>query len=293
MLAELEKRGLLDNTLIIATSDHGMPFPRVKGYAYHDSNHVPLAVRWARGMRNPGRVVEDFVDFTDIAPTILDYAGIAWNDSGMMPITGKSWRPILESSKTGRVVPERDHVLIGKERTDVGRPNNWGYPIRGIVTAEHLYLRNYEPTRWPAGNPETGYLDTDGSPTKSFILDLGRANRADRYWQRNFGMRPPDELYDLRTDRDCVRNLAADSAHAGRVAALRLRMETMLKAQGDPRMEGLGHVFDDYKPTSGDGLYEKFMRGEKVDTGWVNPTDFEKRPIKRLPGGEGPEKEPK
>jgi hypothetical protein len=58
-------------------------------------------------------------------------------------------------------------------------------------------------------------------------------------------------------------------------------------------MEGRGHVFDDYKPTSGDGLYEKFMRGEKVDTGWVNPTDFEKGPIKRLPAGEGPEKEPK
>jgi hypothetical protein len=57
-------------------------------------------------------------------------------------------------------------------------------------------------------------------------------------------------------------------------------METMLKAQGDPRMEGRGQVFDNYKPTEGDGLYEKFMRGETVKTGWVNPTDFEKQPIK-------------
>lgn len=280
MIAELEKRRLLDNTLIIVTSDHGMPFPRVKGYAYHDSNHVPLAIRWPRGVRNPGRVIEDFVDFTDIAPTILDYAGIAWKASGMMAITGKSWRPILESTKAGRIVPERDHVLIGKERTDVGRPHNWGYPIRGIVTADHLYLRNYEPTRWPAGNPETGYLDTDGSPTKSLILDLGRANRADRYWQLNFGMRPADELYDLRADRDCARNLAPDPAHAERVTALRQRMETTLKAQGDPRMDGRGHVFDNYRPTNGDGFYEKFIRGEKVSAGWVSPTDFEKQPIK-------------
>jgi len=280
MIAELEKRGLLDHTLIIVTSDHGMPFPRVKGFAYHDSNHVPLAIRWPRGMRNLGRVIEDFVDFTDIAPTILDCSGIPWKDSGMMPITGKSWRPIFESMKAGRVVPERDHVLIGKERNDVGRPHNWGYPIRGIVTAERLYLYNYEPTRWPAGNPETGYLDTDGSPTKSFILDLGRTNRTDRYWQLNFGMRTTDELYDLRTDRDCVRNLAADPAHAGRMTALRQRMETTLRAQGDPRMEGRGEVFDNYKPTTGDGLYEQFMRGEKVKTGWVNPTDFEKQPIK-------------
>jgi arylsulfatase A-like enzyme len=279
MLAELEKRGLLDNTLIIVTSDHGMPFPRVKGYAYHDSNHIPLAIRWPGGVNRPGRVIDDFVDFTDIAATLLDYAGITAKDSGMQPLTGQSWRPILESEKSGRIVPERDHALVGKERTDVGRPHNWGYPIRGIVTQAHLYLRNYEPTRWPAGNPETGYLDTDGSPTKTLILDLGRKNRADRFWQLNFGMRPADELYDLVADADCANNLAGDPAYAERLAELRERMEAELKAQGDPRMAGRGHFFDEYQPTSGDGFYEKFMRGEKPNAGWVSPTDFEKEPI--------------
>ena len=280
MIDELAKRGQLDNTLIIVTSDHGMPFPRVKGFAYHDSNHIPLAVRWPRGMQNPGRSIDDFVDFTDIAKTILDYAAIPEKDSGMMPITGKSWRPIFESTQAGRIIPERDHVLIGKERNDVGRPHNWGYPIRGIVTAEHLYLHNYEPSRWPAGNPETGYLDTDGGPTKSLILDLGRANRSDRFWQINFGMRPADELYDLRTDRDCVNNLAAAPENAGRMAALRQGMETLLKSQNDPRMEGRGKIFDDYKPSQGDCLYEQFMRGEPVKTGWINASDFEKEVIK-------------
>jgi arylsulfatase A-like enzyme len=279
MLAELEKRGQLDNTLVIVTSDHGMPFPRVKGYAYHDSNHVPLAIRWPSGVKSPGRMCDDFVDFTDIAATILDYTGIAWTNSGMLPVTGKSWRPIFESTTAGRVVPERDHALIGKERTDVGRPHDQGYPIRGIVTDQYLYLHNYEPTRWPAGNPETGYLDTDGSPTKTLILELGRAKRADRYWQLNFGMRPADELYDLRTDRDCAHNLAAEPAHAERVIALRQRLETKLKEQGDPRMDGRGHVFDNYKPTGGAGFYEKFQNGEKVNAGWVNPTDFEKHPL--------------
>ncbi|XZE18618.1 sulfatase family protein [Pirellulaceae bacterium SH449] len=279
MVAELEKRGLLDNTLIIVTSDHGMPFPRVKGYAYHDSNHVPLAIRFPAGMKSTGRVIDDFVDFTDLAPTLLDYAGISGPDSGMMPITGQSWRPILESDLAGQVLAERDHVLIGKERTDVGRPHNWGYPIRGIVTAQHLYLRNYEPTRWPAGNPETGYLDTDGSPTKSLILERGRKDRNDLFWRLNFGMRPADELYDLRVDRDCARNLATDHSQADLVATLRQRMEDLLKTQGDPRMFGHGHIFDDYKPTAGDGFYEKFQSGEKVDAGWVNPTDFEKIPI--------------
>jgi N-sulfoglucosamine sulfohydrolase len=277
MITELEQRGQLDNTLIIVTSDHGMPFPRVKGFAYHDSNHLPLAVRWPRGLKHPGREITDFVDFTDIAPTILDYAGIASTDSGMLPITGQSLRPIFESPQAGRIVAERDHVLIGKERTDVGRPNNWGYPIRGIVTAEYLYLHNYEPTRWPAGNPETGYLDTDGGPTKTLILDLGRANRADHFWQLNFGMRPADELYDLSNDRDCASNLATTSADV--VLSLRTRMEKLLQLQGDPRMSGQGHLFDNYKPTTGDGFYEKFMQGEKMNAGWVEETDFEKEPI--------------
>jgi N-sulfoglucosamine sulfohydrolase len=279
MYAELERRGLADNTLIIVTGDHGMPFPRVKGYAYRDSNHVPLAIRWPLGMTKPSRIIDDFVDFTDIAPTILDYAGIDAGASGMMPITGTSLRPILESDQSGQVIATRDHVLVGKERTDVGRPKNQGYPIRGIITANHLYLHNYEPSRWPAGNPETGYLDTDGSPTKSLILDLGRIDRNDRYWQSNFGMRDTDELYDLTKDPDCARNLAANSDSLEVLQSLRSQMETTLRSQGDPRMEGTGEVFDQYPPTIGDGLYEDFMQGKKVNTGWVNETDFEKEPL--------------
>lgn len=279
MIAELEKRGLLDSTLIIVTADHGMPFPRCKGYAYESSNHVPLAVRYPAGMRHPGRVVEDFVSFIDIAPTILDYAGVAAKDGGMMPVTGASWRPILESDKAGRVIAERDHALVGKERTDVGRPHDQGYPIRGIITAEHLLLKNYEPSRWPAGNPETGYLDTDGGPTKSLILEMGRKDRADRFWRLNFGMRPAEEFYDLSVDQDCVHNLAGESVHKETLQKLRERMESELKAQGDPRMAGNGRVFDEYPATNGAGFYEKFMRGEKVSAGWVIPTDFEKEPV--------------
>jgi hypothetical protein len=56
-------------------------------------------------------------------------------------------------------------------------------------------------------------------------------------------------------------------------------MEAELTAQGDPRMLGRGQVFDQYQPTSGAGFYEKHMRGERPNAGWVNPTDFEKEPI--------------
>lgn len=283
MIAELEKRGLLEDTLVVVTSDHGMPFPHVKGFAYHDSNHVPLLVRWPGGVKAPGRVVEDFVDFTDLAPTLLDYAGVDPAKAGMKPVAGRSLRPIFEADRGGRVVASRDHVLVGKERTDVGRPHDWGYPIRGIADADFLYLRNYEPSRWPAGNPETGYLDVDGGPSKSLILARGRKDRSDPFWRLSFGMLPADELYDLRADPDCTRNLAAEPSQVDRVRSMRERMEAELRAQGDPRMFGRGRVFDEYRATNGAGFYDKFLRGEKPKAGWVSPTDFEPAPIPPQP----------
>jgi arylsulfatase A-like enzyme len=232
-------------------------------------------------MRNPGRVIEDFVDFTDIAPTILDYAGIAWKDSGMMPITGKSWRPILESPKAGRVVPGRDHVLIGKERTDIGRPHDWGYPIRGIVKDDVLYLQNFEPSRWPGGNPETGYLDTDGGPTKTEVLKARTDPQQKRFWDLCFGKRLAEELYDLKKDPDCVNNLDGHTDFQALKAKLKQQLFDELKAQEDPRMFGKGPVFDEYPCANEDqrGFYERYMKGEKPKAGWVSESDFEKAPL--------------
>lgn len=287
MMAELEKRGLLENTVIIVTADHGMPFPRGKGYAYPDSNHVPLAIRWPAGIGTPGRVVDDYVSFIDIAPTMLDLAGIPQETSAMAAITGRSWRPILASERAGRVEEWRDFVLVGKERTDVGRPYDWGYPIRGIVRDDFLFLRNYEPERWPAGNPETGYLDTDASPTKTFLLEAGRKHRTDRHWQLNFGMRPAVELYDLGKDPDAVQNLADAAEHRETAVRLESEMTARLEEQGDPRMFGRGEVFDGY-PVSNEAtrhFYDRFIGGQldKKSAGWVEPTDFEPVPLPQNP----------
>ena len=70
-MASLEKIGQLDNTIIVVTSDHGMPFPRAKASLYDDGSRVPLAIRWPRGILNPGRTVEAFVNLSDLAPTFL------------------------------------------------------------------------------------------------------------------------------------------------------------------------------------------------------------------------------
>jgi arylsulfatase A-like enzyme len=281
MLALLEERGELERTLVVVTADNGMPFPRAKGNAYEASNHMPLAVMWPAGIRRPGRAVDDFVSFLDFAPTFLEVAGVSEADSGMLPIEGRSLASIFQSGASGQVDPARNHVLVGKERHDVGRPNDVGYPIRGLVTGQWLFLVNFEPDRWPGGNPETGYLNADGSPTKTEILEMRRSGAETRYWELSFGKRPREELYDLEQDPHCVENLAADPAQAGRRRQLRGRLFDALEAQGDPRMKGEGHIFDEYlySDKSGRGFYERFQRGESLNAGWVEPSDFETEPV--------------
>src|SRR5262249_20451115 len=289
MLDLLEKRGQLDNPIVIVTSDHGMPFPRVKGQAYYASNHVPLAVMWKNGIKASGaaggRVIDDYVSFADIAPTLIELAGVKWNETGMQPTVGRSLTDILFAANSGRGAaqgPPRDHALVGKERTDVGRPNDVGYPIRGIIKDDLLYIRNFEILRWPTGNPETGYLDCDGGPSKTEILKMRREGREKRYWDLAFGKRPAEELYDIGKDPDCLTNLANDPKYQAVKKRLKQQMERELWAQGDPRMFGKGYIFDQYQYADEKtrGFYERFMRGEKVKAGWVNESDFEKEPIK-------------
>ena len=281
MLATLESSSQLDNTMIVVTADNGMPFPRIKGQEYEMSNHLPLAIMWKKGIRKPGRTIDDYVSFIDFAPTFLDAAGIDWNSSGMAETPGRSLMDIMRSEQSGRIMADRDHVLIGKERHDIGRPNDWGYPIRGIVRNGMLYLHNFEPDRWPAGNPETGYLNCDGSPTKTEILRTRQTELAAPYWQLSFGKRQTAELYNVETDPECLHNLAGDPARAAERESLKQQLFAELLEQGDPRMKGKGEVFDRYiyaNPGTRD-FYRRFMAGEKLKAGWVNPSDFESDPL--------------
>jgi N-sulfoglucosamine sulfohydrolase len=275
----LTKSGQLENTLIVVTSDNGMPFPRVKGNEYEMSNHLPLAMMWQKGIRKTGRVINDMVSFSDLAPTFAQVASIDWAKSGMKPATGKSLTDILYSDKDYLVTKSRDHVLIGRERNDVGRPNDEGYPIRGIVKDGFILLKNYEPQRWPACNPETGYLDCDGSPTKTYIINMRRQGKSDLFWKYSFDKRPLLELYNIRKDPQCLTNLIGDKSLFQFAKQLEKQMEDELKVQGDPRMFGNGAIFDHY-PYSGavKDFYNRFMKGE-IEANWVEKTDFE--PLKR------------
>jgi arylsulfatase A-like enzyme len=279
MLNILEKRGELRNTIVIVTADNGMPFPRVKGQAYEYSNHMPLAIMWGKGIKNPGRTLYDYISFIDIAPTLLGLAGIDQSSSGMQPVEGKSMAGIFGSRKRGLADKSRDHVLIGKERHDVGRPDDAGYPIRGIVKDGYLFLVNFKPNRWPSGDPETGYMDCDASPVKTLILDLRRFGQSYDYWKLSFGKRPEEELYNISSDPECLINLAADPGLNPLKHRMREQMVRELGQQGDPRILANGDIFDKYPYASATvrDFYNRFMKGEvqRRSAGWIDSTDFE------------------
>lgn len=276
MLNELEKRGELKNTVVVVTSDNGMPFPRSKGLQYEYSNHMPLAIMWHSGIGKPGRVSKDYISFIDFAPTFLDLAGIDWEKSGMAPTPGKSLTDILKNSKK---LSDRSYILLGQERHDYGRPLNQGYPIRSILKDGYLYQINFKPDLWPAGNPETGYLNTDGSPTKTFILNLRRRGIDVSYWAKCFGKHPGEELYNITSDPECLINLAGLSDYGELKERMKTILMTELKGQNDPRVLGNGDIFDNYgfdNPANWN-FYERYMNGEikKYQTGWVDPGDYE------------------
>jgi uncharacterized sulfatase len=243
MLKTLEEMGELDNTIVVYTSDNGMPFPRAKATLYDSGVRMPLAIMWPREVPG-GRTLSDFVGLWDLAPTFLEAAGAAVPQQ----MYGRSLLPVLRSEKSGQVDPSRDFAVTAKEAHVYARPAGL-YPIRSIRTAKWAYIRNYEPDRWPSG-PENwpygdgrsfrfrseGFNDVGNSPSKSYIMEHRGEPEVAPYFESAFGMRPQDELYDMEADPGQMRNLAGEPAYADVLARLCERMENHLRETGDPRL---------------------------------------------------------
>lgn len=244
----LEEAGELEDTLIVMTGDHGMPFPRAKANLYDWGSRVPLAVCWGANIKGD-REVTDFVSLTDLAPTFLQAAGI--EVPGAM--TGKSLLPILQKAGDGRMDSERDSVVFGRERHVPAQkaPSLDGYPVRALRTDRWLLIMNLKPDRWPAGvpsgssHPMNSFADCDDGPTKSFLIDHKQEFR--KYYELCFAKRPEIELYDCESDPDQIDNLAEKSEYSDIVASLKEQLVDYLRATEDPRFTDEEVKFDDYE----------------------------------------------
>lgn len=264
LVRRLEALGELEHTVIVMTGDNGWPFPRGKASLYDSGTHVPLALR-GPGIAAPGRVSPALVSLTDLAPTFLAMAGLA-PPAGM---TGQSLLPILRGTSGAEAT--RDHTFTAMERhMDCRTVIGHGYPMRALRTKDYLYIRNFEPTRAPAGDASvrtwtaeqiatlvyTHYGDIDAGPTKAYLATRKDDPAVKPFFDRAIGRRPARELYAIERDPYQLENLAERPEMAETVARLDRQLMEALTRTGDPRARGEGAVFDRY-PTYNDPGYKR------------------------------------
>ena len=262
MLKILKDNGELDNTIIVVTSDNGMPFPRAKATVYNYGVHMPLAIRWPNGIKKPGRIIDDFVNHIDFAPTFLEVAG----QKVPKEMTGRSLMNVFQSNKSGFVDPARDMTVVYLERHVWARPAGKTYPRRAIYTKDYAYIRNYEPGRWPMGGPDFAashqgtFGDVDAGPTKSFMMAHRDEKVVKELFVKSFGKLPAEELYAMDKDPAQMNNLADNPEYAKVKERLGKQMEDYQRATGDPRIRGES-PWDDYPFYAG----RKYLKGKYLE----------------------------
>lgn len=258
----LKERGLYENTIIVVTSDNGMPFPNAKMHCYEYGTHVPFVVSWPAAIQ-PTAPSDALVSVPEVAAFFLEAAGCAVPPS-MMATT----LPNILQLNDFKQHPVNHFVVWGKEKHNPAREENRGYPIRAIRTAEFLLVKNYEPERWPAGPPPhyKDFMWRDTALAMAHILEHRDEPEIQPFFDRYTRKRPRLELFDIRDDVACLHNLADKANYRELARRLEARLDAKLIADGDPRALGDGEFFESTpsqfsvpKDTgSGEPIFENF-----------------------------------
>ena len=242
--ALLQNEGLLENTVIIYTSDNGRQTPRGLGNCYDSGTRVPMVISWHKHLQG-GRVENGFISLTDLGPSCLELAGVPIPDA----MTGRSFVDQL-LDRPGAV--RRDHIFLERERHANVRRGDLSYPVRALRTRDYLYLWNVRPDRWPAGDPTMYYAvgdygDVDASPLKELLVKRAAEPAIAPFHRLSFAKRPAEELYDLRSDPHEVVNIAGRPDVAKVQRELRARVEAWMRATADPRVDPDNDSWDRYR----------------------------------------------
>jgi N-sulfoglucosamine sulfohydrolase len=233
IIEKLKQSGELENTIIVITGDNGMPFPRAKATVYDGGSNIPLIISWKNHIKPQPQIVETFVSLLDLAPTFLEAVKLPISAE----MKGKSLMPYLKNKSQ----VHRNEVFIERERHANVRKGDRSYPVRAIRNKDFLYIRNYAPDLYPAGDPNEyfavgKYGDVDASPSKDLILNDTLTYQ--KYFQLAFVKRPMEELYDLRNDPDQLNNIANKVNYKKQKWFLSQKLTDWMKQTQDPRLQG-------------------------------------------------------
>jgi arylsulfatase A-like enzyme len=207
VLEALEANGLADNTLVICTTDHGIAFPRMKGYLTDHGIGVMLIMRGPGGFRG-GDVCDELVSQIDLFPTICDLLTIdapRW-------LQGTSLLPLIRDEV------EQIHEAIFAEVTYHAAYE----PMRAVRTPRWKYIRRFDHHLGPV------LPNCDDSPSKDVLLRYG--------WRER--LRPLEQLYDLIFDPNEANNLANDLSVAVVLEEMRTRLDDWMRETNDPLLHG-------------------------------------------------------
>jgi N-sulfoglucosamine sulfohydrolase len=207
VLHALDEAGLADDTLVVLTTDHGLPFPGAKATLTDRGLGVMLIVRGPGGFLG-GHVSDALVSHVDLYPTLLAIAG-----APVPPEThGASLLPLVRKEAA-----EVRHELFAELTYHAAYD-----PQRGIRTRRHKLIRHFGDRLEPV------LPNVDESPSKALLVAAGWGEQP----------RPRVELYDLVMDPGEMRNLADDPVHAHVGADLDGRLEAWMRATDDPLLDG-------------------------------------------------------
>src|SRR5690606_18161297 len=207
VVKELKRQGVEENTLIMILADNGAPFPRSKTRVYDSGMKTPFVIKWGNGITEPGTVSTSLVSVVDIAPTLLELAGV----HTLKSFQGKSFAAVLKS-------PEIEH------RQYVFAEHNWhDYEAheRMVRSKNFSYVLNSRPN---LSNP--GPADSNTSPS---FLDLKKLRDQGKltHAQADIFMvpRPYEELYDCINDPMQLSNVASLPQYKNELEEMRRVME--------------------------------------------------------------------
>ena len=243
VLQVLQDAGELANTLVIVTGDNGTGILRAKTNLYDWGVHEPLAMMWPARIK-AGRRVDDFVNFIDIAPTLLEAAGLPVPPE----MSGRSLTPLLISPDSGRLDPGRSFTVCGLEWHGEFDPINLAG--RTIRDERYHYIVNYGsgprialPEN--ARAPDADYAKSAESNSVQALLNNHAGHPAlQRFLPLLINPRPREELYDLQEDPWELHNLASSAEHAGIKARLKSQLEDYQRRTKDPRLTGDLKIFE-------------------------------------------------